>query len=684
MFPSPARPSLAWDEGLDEAQLAAATHGAEPLVVVAGAGTGKTRALVARVASLIQRGAPPERILLLTFTRRAADEMVARAANLVALQGERRPWGGTFHAVAHRYVAAYAEALGLPAGFSVIDPGEGCDLMELMRGDYDLDGTEVRTPRSATLVDIYSRCINTGRRLHEVLEVDYPWCRPHFDAIAKLFGAFTARKAQAALLDFDDLLLYWRALLSEESLGRHVAEMFDYVLVDEYQDVNSLQVDIVRLLAPHGRGLTVVGDEAQAIYGFRGADFRHLRELVLDYPDASVIRLQRNFRSRQGILDVANAVRPNGEGPGREGSTWESTGLWLFSERGRGIQPALVHCHDASAEATAVVERVLEAHERGTPLREQAVLVRAAHHSDLIELELTARKIPYRKYGGLRFLEAAHVKDFVMAARLLDNPHDEIAWYRLLRLHDSIGPSRARALVGTVRETRDVLGDWPQLVAAAPAGARSALSVTLDKLLEARSQRAPGPRAEIVLGAIRPLLVGRYPDAAVRLRDLERLAGAAAKAPDMATWLAELTLDPPESTGDLAGLPHLDEDYLVISTIHSAKGLEWSAVHVPHVVDGFIPIDMALGTPDGLEEERRLFYVAVTRARDELYLYAPLRMHYHRRGGDDRHGFALQSRFLDPAVMPALAVVEQPVHRVSVPAGAAASRIPVDVNSLWS
>ena len=237
--------------------------------------------------------------------------------------------------------------------------------------------------------------------------------------------------------------------------------------------------------------------------------------------------------------------------------------------------------------------------------------------------------------------------------------------------------------MGTVRASPDGLGDWPQLVAAAPAGARSALSGTLDKMLEARSRPAPGPRAERVLDAIRPLLVGRYPDAAVRLLDLERLAGAAAKATDLATWLAELALDPPESTGDLAGPPHLDEDYLVISTIHSAKGLEWSAVHVPHVVDGFIPIDMALGTPDGLEEERRLLYVAVTRARDELYLYTPLRMPYHRRGSDDRHGLAPQSRFLDQAVMPALAVVEQPVHRTRVPVGLVASRISVDLSSLW-
>ena len=330
-----------------------------------------------------------------------------------------------------------------------------------------------------------------------------------------------------------------------------------------------------------------------------------------------------------------------------------------------------------------MAEHVLETHQRGTPLHEQAVLVRAAHHSDLIEVGLTARKVPYRKYGGLRFLEAAHVKDFVMAARLLDNPHDEIAWYRLLRLHEAIGPherGRWSAPPGRPGTSSAIGRSWWR---PPPPAARARFRPPWKKCR--RPLSAGGrPRAEMVLDAVRPLLAGRYPDAAVRLGDLERLARAAATVPDLAAWLAELTLDPPESSGDLAGPPHLDEDYLVISTIHSAKGLEWSAVHVPHVVDGFIPIDMALGTPDGLEEERRLFYVAVTRARDELYLYTPLRMPYHRRGSDDRHGFAPRSRFLDQAVMPTLAVVEQPVHRINVPVGQVASQIAVDLSSLWA
>ncbi len=662
----------AWDDGLDEPQLVVATHGDTPLVVLAGAGTGKTRALTARVACLLDRGVEAERILLLTFTRRAADEMLARAATLARLSGARRPQGGTFHSMAHRYIAAYAEPLGLADGFSIADPAEARDLMDLMRPEHGLVGTSTRLPRSATLVEIYSRCVNTGRTLHEVVPVEYPWCEPHREAIASLFRAYAARKRASGLLDFDDLLLYWRALLGKAELGRHLADRFDYVLVDEYQDVNRLQVEIVQRLAPEGRGLTVVGDEAQAIYGFRGADSRHLRELVLGYPNASVIQLEHNFRSRQPILDVANALRPH-----------DRTRLQLFSERRDGRRPRLVRCHDATSEARAIVDAVLEALERGAMLREQAVLVRAGHHSDLVELELSARKVPYRKYGGLRFLEAAHVKDYVSAARLLTNPRDEIAWYRLLRLHDHVGPSRARVLLETVMALDDGLAQWPEVVAAAPPVARAALSASLGALVTARSSKGPTQQAEAVLDAVRPLILGRYADAAVRLSDLERLVGATSQVEDLGTWTAQLTLDPPSSTGDLAGAPHLDEDYLVVSTIHSAKGLEWSIVHIPHVIDGMIPIDMSLTTPEGLEEERRLFYVAVTRARDELHLYSPLRMPHHRRARDDHHVLVPMSRFIDEAVAAVLDATDVAPAR-SPEVGVPWTPVAVDLDTLWA
>jgi DNA helicase II / ATP-dependent DNA helicase PcrA len=662
-----------WDEGLDDAQLAVATHGRAPLVVVAGAGTGKTRALTSRVACLLERGVPAERILLLTFTRRAADEMLARAAALARLTSNQRPRGGTFHQVAHRYVAAYAEILGLPKGFSVLDPAEASDLMDLLRGQHDLAGTTARFPRPATLVEVYSRCVNTGNALSEVVPAEYPWCEPHLGAMAELFRAFTARKRKSALLDFDDLLLYWRALVGQESWGAHLSEGFDFVLVDEYQDVNGIQADIVRALAPRGDGLTVVGDEAQAIYGFRGCASGHLRQLVLEYPGASVIRLEHNFRSRQPVLNVANALPPAGD----------DTKVLLFSDRLEGPVPRLVRCHDAPAEATAVTNAILDAYEKGTPLRDQAVLVRASHHSDLVELELAARRVPYHKYGGLRFLEAAHVKDFISAARLLDNSHDEVAWYRLLRLHDRLGPSSARSMTEAILASdHDPIDRWPEVVATAPAPARNSLSTTLLALAAARAIARPGPRAEGLLEAVRPLVLGRYADASVRLADLERLVGAAGAATDLAAWLAEVTLDPPASTGDLAGPPALDEDYVVISTIHSAKGLEWPIVHIPQVIDGSIPIDMALGSASGLDEERRLFYVAVTRARDELHLYTPLRMPHHRRAKDDRHSYAAISRFIDEKVLAALKVVDEVAERFSVTASAQTGPV-VNIDALW-
>jgi DNA helicase II / ATP-dependent DNA helicase PcrA len=637
--------ATAWDDGLDEAQLEAATHGDGPLIVAAGAGTGKTRALTARLACLLDRGVPPQRILLLTFTRRAADEMLARASDLTGLRGSERPQGGTFHAVAHRHVAAYAEALDLPKSFGVLDPAGSCDLMDLLRGEHALTGASMRFPRSATLVDIYSRCINNERRLRDLVPAEYPWCEPHLHAIADLFRAFTIRKRRSALLDFDDLLLSWRALLASDDLGPELSRRFSFVLVDEYQDVNSLQVDIVRLLAPEGRGLTVVGDQAQAIYGFRGSAPTHLRGVVGSYPDATVIQLERNFRSRPSILDVANVIRPD-----------DDDHIQLRSERSIGSRPTFRRCYDAPSEARAVVDQILDAHESGIPLRHQAVLVRAAHHSDLVEVELSVRKVPYRKYGGLRFLEAAHVKDFVAAARLLDNPGDEVAWFRFLRLHRNIGPSRARTLVdaaiaGEPPTLTDGLSRWPEIVAASPPATRSELSTSLGGLVDARGRTSPGGRAEAVLDILRPLVRARYADAPARLEDLERLVGGASAVDDLAAWLADLTLDPPASTSDRAGAPHLDEDYVVISTIHSAKGLEWPIVHLPHVIDGAIPSDMALKSPDGLDEEHRLLYVAVTRGRGELHLYAPLRMPHHRHGRDDRHSFAPVSRFIDERVL---------------------------------
>jgi DNA helicase-2/ATP-dependent DNA helicase PcrA len=670
-------------DGLNEQQRRAATQHGGPLLVLAGAGTGKTRTLVARAAWLHgSQGVPASRILLLTFTRRAASDMLARAA--AWFDGSSgRICGGTFHAIAHKIIRQHAESFSLPPQFTILDQGDATDLLDVLRPDHGLDGTGQRAPRAAACADIYTRCVNTGRPVSEVVTAGFPWCKPFTAQLAALFRAYTARKRARNLLDFDDLLLLWQAALADPAAGPVLRGMFDAVLVDEYQDVNAVQASIVRLLQPDGKQLTCVGDDAQAIYGFRGADPAHLRQLTADYPGLDIVRLDRNYRSRQGVLGLANVIRPSS--PGLD--------LRLSGDRGPGMAPLLVRCHDEATQAREICARVLEAHEDGAALRDQAVLVRAAHHSDMLEIELSARKVPYVKFGGLRFTDTAHVKDFVAAARIIVNPADELAWFRLLRLHEGIGPAHARRILdalvpGGGAGPPDAWAPAAEVAESAPARSRRALTATLGRLADAAQPIAGGQiaggQATAVLALLDPLIRARYPDATARISDLQRLADAAAAQPSLHDVLAELTLDPPVSSSDLAGPPRLDEDYLILSTIHAAKGLEWPIVHLPHLVDGALPSDMALGDPGGLAEEHRLFYVAVTRARDHLYLYAPQRLHVHRRGRDDRHGFGQLTRFLDDEALAACeSVTAAPLVPVLPAVGSLATKVDAALGALW-
>jgi DNA helicase-2/ATP-dependent DNA helicase PcrA len=632
-----------WCDGLDADQLAAVEHSDGPLVIVAGAGTGKTRTLTARVARLLDVGVPAERVLLLTFTRRAAAAMTSRAATLCGDPAAgRRIWGGTFHAVAHRLVAEHAPQLGL-AEVSVLDAGDVVDLLDLLREEHGLTGTGLRLPTSHALADVYSRAVNTGRPTREVMDAEFPWCVDFTDEINGLFRDFVARKRDSGLLDFDDLLLYWRALLADPGVGARLRARWDWVLVDEYQDVNQIQVDIVRLLCPDGAGLTVVGDDAQAIYGFRGASGAHLHQLHAGLPASTLVRLQRNFRSTQPVLDLANAIRP-GEGALR---------LQLSADRGAvGPRPALVRCENVDGQARAVADAVLAAHQDGLPLREQAVLMRAGSHSSQLEIELTVRKIPFRKFGGIEFTSTAHVRDFFAALRLASNPRDELAWYRLLRLHRGIGKATARSLAASLLTT-DPAG-YAEVVAAAPAKARTAVQSTLTCLAAAQSATASAAVVEHCRSAARPLVRGHYADWVRRVDDVDRLAETAATQADLRAFVAEMTIDPATSSADYAKKPQLDEDYLTVSTVHSAKGLEWTAVHLIHAVDGAFPSDMALSSDDGLAEEQRLFYVAVTRARDTLTIYTPARMPTHPTNFGARHVLAKPSRFLTDKARAAL------------------------------
>jgi DNA helicase II / ATP-dependent DNA helicase PcrA len=661
---------------LNDDQRRAATHQGGPLLILAGAGTGKTGTLVARAAWLRDQGIQPARILLLTFTRRAADDMLARAQPADASPADRMT-GGTFHAVAHRVIRAHAEAFALPPEFSVIDPADASDVMDTLRDANGLVGTTAgrRTPRAATCAEIYSRCVSTSTQLADVLTEGYPWCVPFASQLTALFTDFVGYKRRHGLVDFDDLLLLWRAALADEAAGPVLRGLFDAVLVDEYQDVNSVQAEIVRLLRPEGTGLTCVGDDAQAIYAFRGADPAHLRALAGTFADLAIIRLSRNYRSRHEVLTLANVVRPQ----------YGGLELALSAERGQGHRPLLIRCHDEATQAREICSRVLADHEAGVRFCEQAVLVRSAHHSDLLEVELAARGIPYVKYGGLRFTETAHVKDFLAAARIVANPADDLAWFRLLRLHEGVGPVMARRVIEALEIGEpQPFGRWPAAVQLLPQRSASAVGETVGFLAQAAEQERTADRAASVLAALRGPLAVRYPDAGVRFADLERLADAAAASPSLHDALVQLALDPPVSASDLAGRPRLDEDYLVISTVHSAKGLEWPVVHLPQLVDGAVPSDMALTTPAGLEEEQRLFYVAVTRARDRLYLYAPLRMHHHRMARDDRHSYAQLTRFLDAAAIAHCEVIQASPGRLALtPIAPLAVRVDAELQSLW-
>jgi DNA helicase-2/ATP-dependent DNA helicase PcrA len=666
---------------LNPEQLQAATHPAGPLLILAGAGTGKTTTLCARVAWLIAEGTPPPRIMLLTFTRRAAREMLQRTRALVSAPAAGgRVLGGTFHSVAHRFVRQHAASLGLAPGFAVLDPGDAADLLDLIREEHGHAQSKRRFPRKSTLLDVYSRTVNFQRALSEVVAESFPWCEDHVEDMAALFKAYTARKRSLGVLDLDDLLLYWRALAADDLVGPSIDRAFQHILIDEYQDVNGLQVDIVRALRRECANVTAVGDDLQSIYGWRSASAEHILGFPRDFPGTAIVKLERNYRSSQPILDTANALAAQAT------DAYEKQ---LRSERAEihALRPDLIFVRDESDQATEVCERVLEAREHGIELRNQAVLMRTSHDSDLLELELARRQIPFVKYGGLRYLEAAHVKDLIALFRLVGNPGNELAWFRLLQLLEGVGPVTARRALDVIATApaSDRLQAWPEARERLPAAARSAGDELIAALRAAGEARGAGVAAERLRDALAPLVKARYPDGPVRMLDLEQLVAAARECSDLGHFAAELAIDPPQSSADLAGPPHLDEDYLVLSTIHSAKGLEWASVHVLALYDGNFPACMSAGSSESVDEERRLLYVAVTRAQRRLHLHVPVRYYHRPRGIDDAHGYGKPSRFLTAEVKATCEEVRK-ADEIAGPAGRAQRplrKISVSVDGLF-
>ncbi len=634
-----------WLDDLNPEQRRAVCHDEGHLLIVAGAGSGKTHTLACRVAHLLAGGVRPERVLLLTFSRRAAREMLARAGQLAEVEGARRVWGGTFHAVANRLLRGHGTAVGLRPGFTVMDQGDHADLLGLVRHDLGLGERGRRFPKKETLASLYSRVVNTQEKLADVVEVAYPWCRNDLEGIRAVFGGYAQRKRARNVVDYDDLLLYWRALAASPSVGPVLRSGFDHILVDEFQDTNAVQADIVAAMAGPGVCVAAVGDDAQAIYGFRSGSARHMLEFPERFPRSTVVTLDRNYRSTPSILASANAVMAEASG---------GYAKQLRSTRAAGERPVLATCVDELAQSTFVCESVLEQRERGVALRDQAVLFRSGHHSDALELELARRNVPFVKYGGLKFLESAHVKDLLCLLRILDNPSDELAWLRVLGFLEGVGPATTRRLIEELGVTEGtalarLLGDscpcFPTAASADLDELRAALSAcAVDEL-------RPTDQVERLGLACTPIFARRYPTtASVRLADLEHLRSLASDYRTRSRFLAELTLDPPASTADLAGRPHLDDDHLILSTIHSAKGGEWQVVHVIHASDGNIPSDMSLGSAEEVEEERRLLYVALTRARDTLVVSYPLRYYFRRNPLDDAHSYGQPSRFLTPAM----------------------------------
>ena len=644
---------------LNDQQKVAASHGQSPLLIVAGAGTGKTTTLTHRVAWLIHNGTDPRRILLLTFTRRSAAEMLSRVSN--CLQRQQRQmgesglkasgalansiWGGTFHAMASRLLRQHGKLIGLQPDFTVLDRSDSEDLLDVVRAELKLSTDRRRFPLKQTCLGIYSRCINSRAKLQVVLEEVFPWCIDFEEELKQLFKGYVERKDRLNCLDYDDLLLFWNALVSDDSGAQAIRRQFDCVLVDEYQDTNLLQSEILQHLCPDGTGLTVVGDDAQSIYSFRAATVRNILDFPKQFPGTTTVLLEQNYRSTQPVLDAANTVIAEAK---------ERHHKQLWTARSSGVRPQVVSCRDEDEQSDFVIREILHHRDKGIALKNQAVLFRASHHSLNLELLLAEQNIPFHKYGGLKFTEAAHIKDFLAFLRLAENPFDMVSALRILMLLPGIGRKRAMDLTDGLYEAE---GDFEKWASWSTPSATKEVWPQFVGLLKHLANLKTGRKGEssvsAELDAVRaffaPIVEEKYPNARERLLDLQQVVHISARYPNRTEFLTAITLDPPSSTQDLAADPVLDEDYLVLSTIHSAKGLEWDSVFVLHASDGNIPSEMSTKDELQIEEERRLFYVALSRAKDHLYVCHPQRSYRSERGRfRDDYSFSQLTRFLTP------------------------------------
>jgi len=646
-------------EELNPAQREAVETISGPVLVIAGAGSGKTKTLVCRLAYLVAQGVPPEKILLLTFTRRAAKEMIERAGMLLKRDFDKIN-GGTFHSLCHLMLRQYGHLLGYTSNFTLLDRADVEDLLNLLKSSLGFSDTKKRFPKKQTLASLYSKAINKIKPIAEILEEEYPQFLEYLPSIEKLFIEYQNYKREHQLMDYDDLLLNWLEILKRyPQIREEVGKRFQYIMVDEYQDTNSLQGEIVKYMAESHQNVMVVGDDSQSIYGFRGANYKNIFDFPNLFPQTKIIKLEQNYRSTQAILDLANITIAN--------SKWKYTKA-LFTLKKGGEKPYLIKAKDETESSQFIADKVLELREKGIKLSQMAVLFRSAYHSYDLEVELTKRGIPFVKYGGLKLLESAHIKDLLSFLRVLSNPQDFLSWNRLLLLLEGIGPRTAEKIL--------------TLLKAEP------LSLALSKIKNLSNSRELkrflqlyqeiNPYLETpasILGQIwefyEPLFQRiYYEDHYKRVKDIEGLFSLAEKYHSLEEFLTDLVLEPLEIT-EIENIS-FDEDPLILSTIHSAKGLEWHTVFILSLIEGRFPSIHSLSNEEELEEERRLFYVAITRAREQLFLLSPLMVYIPGEGKT----FAKISRFLKEIppqyyqeISPGKAMPSKKVSREEIPLG---------------
>lgn len=624
--------SINYQQQLNSSQYEAVSATEGNFLVIAGAGSGKTRTLVYRVARLTELGNDPSSILLLTFTRKAAKEMMNRAALLLDNRCSKIN-GGTFHSFANTVLRKYAKALNLDNGFTILDQGDSEDVINLIRGQLNLSQHKKRFPNKQTIFKVISLSVNTGKSIESILEEDYPHFVEYTDKFLDIEKVYVSYKRQNSLLDYDDLLVFLKMFLeSKNSASQTFISGIKYIMVDEYQDTNKLQSDIILALGQSRQNIMVVGDDSQSIYSFRGANFKNIMEFPKLFHDVKLITLEENYRSTQEILDFSNHIIEH---------AFEKYPKQLFTKKIGGELPGIVSAANENMQSRFITERILELREEGVPLNEIAVLFRSSYHSFDLEIELNKANIPYIKFGGMKFVEAAHVKDMLAFLRIAANPTDFVSWYRVLLLHEGVGPKKAQSIMDLVAKGIVSIKNSPELLP------KNQFKDNLYKLFDLLHQihtknSLPAEKAEVAFNYYEPIFRDTYDDWNKRKKDLEIFMNISENYKSLDSFLSDMALEPPQDSVVDINAEDKENEFVTLSTIHSAKGLEWHSVFIIHAIDGFFPSAQSFDKFESLEEERRLMYVASTRAKQNLYVCYPMHIFDRQQGMT----FAKPSRFI--------------------------------------